>query len=130
MISLIRIKSTFWAFIHLRFMVPRQPYPPIYRGYAPLKGAVTQILGILKLPARVENAHMFENETHKLESAVFVLNHHTGSPPADLDGKIGPPVPGVDLAHAGKIKPRDGCADGRDVFRMVHQGYRLGVFRA
>ena len=38
-----------------------------------------------------------------IRSLAFILHHFTGCPPADFHRKVCPPVPGIDLAHAGKI---------------------------
>jgi len=57
---------------------------------------------------------------------LFPDDHSRGSA-ADLDGEVGATVPGVDLAHAGKVEAGDGGLDGGDVFGVVEQGHGLGV---
>jgi hypothetical protein len=51
----------------------------------------------------VTNAHLFEIETRKMESRAFIRNHHPCRAPTDLDREVCAPVPGINLAHAGKI---------------------------
>ena len=70
---------------------------------------------------------MFEIMIQNLESVHLIVKHHMGRATPDLDGKIGSAVPGVNLAHTGKIKTGNACPNRRDVFGMVHQGNRLGV---
>jgi hypothetical protein len=59
---------------------------------------------------------MFDFLIHNLESVIFVMNHHLSSSPADLYREVGSPIPGIDLAHAGKIQSGDGRSDIWDVF--------------
>lgn len=49
-----------------------------------------------------ENAHMFENKIHNLESGIFGITHDVCGPSANLNGKICAAIPGIYLAHAGE----------------------------
>ena len=75
----------------------------------------------------VTNAHLFEIETRKMESRAFIRNHHPCRAPTDLDREVCAPVPGINLAHAGKISALYGSADRRNILRVIHQGHWLGI---
>ncbi len=61
---------------------------------------------------------------------VSILGEHQNrSPSRNLDGKISPPIPGVNLAHAGEEKPLHGCFQCWDIERVISQRDRLSIVR-
>lgn len=51
----------------------------------------------------VANAHLFEIETRKMESSVFIRDHHPCRASTNLNREVCSPIPRINLAHAGKI---------------------------
>lgn len=76
-----------------------------------------------------ENAHMFEKMIQILESVVLIVKHHLCRTPSDLYREVCAAVPGVNLAHAGEKKARNGRANRGDILGMVDQRHRLSVAR-
>ena len=43
------------------------------------------------------------------------FQHHPGSLATDFDSEVGAPIPWIDLAHAGEIKPWNGRLNAWDI---------------
>src|SRR5512139_680095 len=58
---------------------------------------------------------------------LHLVDHHLGRLASDLDGEVGAAIPGIDLADGCEVEAAHGCADRRDVARVVYRWDRLSV---